>query len=126
VEARCEDRAVDLLEDGVDIAIRAGRPPPDSPFVVSRPLATFERAVCASPKLRAKCSRIDSVAQLPSWLADADLRARRLRPVLAKAKLSPVDVYGLFHAHARGASAVRTVLDHLASKLGASLGASRP
>lgn len=179
VELRCEDRPVDLIEDGVDIAIRAGRPPPDSPFVVSRQLARFERVVCASPRLLAKCGRIESVAKLselpcvvhgarptawefqtpqgmvsivvdgrfrtnnlllvrdavvagvgigwlPSWLADADLRARRLKPVLSGAKLVPVDVYGLFHTHARGAMAVRTVLDYFASRLGASLGGSRP
>ena len=178
VDLRCDDRAVDLIEDGVDIAIRAGRPPPDSPFVVSRQLATFERVLCASPKLLAKLGRIESVAKLselpcvvhgapptawelqtkegltsvtvdgrfrtnnlllvrdaivagagigwlPSWLANADLRARRLKIVLSGAKLAPIDVYGLFHTHSRGGTAVRTVLDYFASRLGASLSTSR-
>jgi DNA-binding transcriptional LysR family regulator len=57
------------------------------------------------------------IAWLPSWLAEADLRARRLKPVLTGAKLSPVEVYGLFHSQVRGATAVRTVLDYLASGL---------
>lgn len=64
LELRFEDRAVNLLEDGVDIAIRAGRPPPDSPFVVARRLASFERVVCASPKLLKKCGPINAVAKL--------------------------------------------------------------
>jgi DNA-binding transcriptional LysR family regulator len=179
VEIRCEDRPVDLLEDGVDIAIRAGRPPPDSPFVVARQLVRFERVVCAAPKLLAKCGRIDSVAKLselpcvvhgapptvwdfqtpegpvsvvvdgrlrtnnlllvrdavvagagigwlPSWLADEHLRARQLKPVLSGSKLPPVEVYALFHTHARGATAVRTVIDYFARKLAASVGMSPP
>jgi len=175
VDLRFEDRAVDLLEDGVDIAIRAGRLPPDSPFVVARQLASFARVVCASPKLLARCGRIDAVAKLsklpcvvhgapptvwefqtpegpesvvvdgrfrtnnllavrdaaaaaigiawlPSWLAEAGLRARRLKIVLPAAKLSPVVVYGLFHAQARSAIAVRSVLDYFSTELRASLG----
>jgi DNA-binding transcriptional LysR family regulator len=175
VELRFEDRTVDLIEDGVDVAIRAGRLPPDSPFIVARQLACFARVVCASPKLLAACGRIDAVAKLaelpcvvhgppptvwefqtpegpetvavdgrlrtnnllavrdavvagagiawlPSWLAAPDLRARRLKPVLPQAHLSPVEVYGLFHTQARGATVVRAVLDYLASELQASPG----
>ncbi|HEY3665852.1 MAG TPA: LysR family transcriptional regulator, partial [Polyangiaceae bacterium] len=54
VEIRFEDRAVDLIEDGIDIAVRAGRAPPDSPFFAARRLASFERVLCASPKLLAE------------------------------------------------------------------------
>lgn len=170
VDLRFEDRAVDLIEDGIDIAIRVGRPPPDSPFVVARRLTSFERVVCASPKLLAKLGQIDSVAKLaelpcvvhgapptvwefetpdgpvsivvdgrlrtnnllavrdaalagvgiawlPSWLVKADLRARRLKPALTQGKLAPLDVYGLFHTQARGATAVGAVLDYLSSEL---------
>jgi DNA-binding transcriptional LysR family regulator len=51
VDLRFEDRLVDLLGDGVDLAIRAGVPPPDSPFVVARHLATVRRLLCAAPSL---------------------------------------------------------------------------
>jgi DNA-binding transcriptional LysR family regulator len=44
-----DDRVVDLLSAGVDIAIRAGITPPDSPFVMARKLVSFERILCASP-----------------------------------------------------------------------------
>ncbi|HEX2674004.1 MAG TPA: LysR family transcriptional regulator, partial [Polyangiaceae bacterium] len=50
VEIRFEDQTADLIRDGVDIAVRAGRLPPDSPFIVGRKIASFERVVCASPK----------------------------------------------------------------------------
>jgi DNA-binding transcriptional LysR family regulator len=51
VDLRFEDRFVDLLGDGIDLAIRAGAPPPDSPFVVARRLATVRRLLCAAPSL---------------------------------------------------------------------------
>lgn len=49
LEVRFEDRAVDLLEEGVDLAIRAGKTAPDSPFIVARSLAQYERILCAAP-----------------------------------------------------------------------------
>jgi len=175
IELRFEDRVVDLLEDGVDVAVRAGRSPPDSPFVVARRLASFERVVCASPRLLAKTGRIDEVAKLaelpcvlhgaaptawefqtadgresvtvdgrlrtnnlvavrdavvaglgigwlPSWLADADLRTRRVKRVLDGATMLPISVYGLFHPQGRANAAVRAVLDCLASELPRSFG----
>ncbi|RYE87467.1 MAG: LysR family transcriptional regulator [Myxococcales bacterium] len=49
VELRLEDRLVDLVGEGVDVAIRAGSPPPDSGSVVARPLFAMTRVVVASP-----------------------------------------------------------------------------
>lgn len=49
LELRLEDRVVDLIADGVDIAVRAGVAPPDSATVCSHPLLTFERVLVASP-----------------------------------------------------------------------------
>lgn len=63
LDLRFEDRAIDLLGDGVDLAIRAGLRPPDSPFVIARKLATAERVLCASPAFLAKY-RISSLAAL--------------------------------------------------------------
>jgi len=175
LEMRFEDRVIDLLEDGVDVAVRAGRAPPDSPFVVARRLATFERVLCASPQLLAKTGRIDEVAKLaelpcvlhgaaptawefqtadgresvtvdgrlrtnnlvavrdavvaglgigwlPSWLAHADLRGRRLKRILDGTTMPAIDVYGLFYPQGRANGAVRAVLDCLASELPRSFG----
>jgi DNA-binding transcriptional LysR family regulator len=49
VELRLEDHLVDLLADGVDVAIRAGVAMPDSPSLIARPLHQFRRVLVASP-----------------------------------------------------------------------------
>lgn len=68
LELRFEDRMVDLIGDGVDVAIRAGTAPPDSPFVVARFLATFERVLCAAPaflKAQGLIAGIDALERIP-------------------------------------------------------------
>jgi DNA-binding transcriptional LysR family regulator len=170
LDLRFEDRAVDLLADGVDLALRAGTLPPDSASLIARMLGSYERVLCASPKLLAKVGPIASlaalakapgiahgtgapewtfttragtetvpiagrlstnslhatrdaivagvgIAWLPLWLAEADLRARRLVRVLPAAKLAMVPIVGLFHKQGRGGGAVRAVLDHLEAAL---------
>lgn len=67
-DLRFEDRFVDLLADGVDLAIRAGIQPPNSPFLVARKIALVERVLCAAPKLLPKLGRmtgIEALASLP-------------------------------------------------------------
>lgn len=49
MELRLEDRAVDIVAEGVDLAIRAGLAPPDSTAYVAHPLTTFPRVLVASP-----------------------------------------------------------------------------
>jgi DNA-binding transcriptional LysR family regulator len=48
VELRLEDRLVDLVGDGVDVAIRAGVEPPDTTEIVAHPLMRYDRVVVAS------------------------------------------------------------------------------
>ncbi|WP_158502440.1 LysR family transcriptional regulator [Vitiosangium sp. GDMCC 1.1324] len=49
IDLRIEDRLIDLVSDGVDLAIRGGAPPPDSTTLVAQPLFRFRRLVMASP-----------------------------------------------------------------------------
>jgi DNA-binding transcriptional LysR family regulator len=63
VELRLEDRAVDLVKDGVDLAIRAAAPP-DRASLVARELATYRRVVCAAPSFLARHGAVDSLAAL--------------------------------------------------------------
>jgi DNA-binding transcriptional LysR family regulator len=49
VDLRLEDQPVDLVADGVDIAVRAGLLPPDTTTLVAQPLAAGERVVVAAP-----------------------------------------------------------------------------
>jgi DNA-binding transcriptional LysR family regulator len=60
---RLEDRAVDLVKEGVDLAIRAAAPP-DHASLVARELATYKRVLCAAPSLLARHGAIDSLAAL--------------------------------------------------------------
>lgn len=63
VELRLEDRAVDLVKEGLDLAIRAAAPP-DQASLVARELATYKRVVCAAPSFLARHGAIDSIATL--------------------------------------------------------------
>jgi len=63
VELRLEDRAVDLVKEGVDLAIRAA-PPPNRASLVARELATYRRVVCAAPSFLARHGTIDSLTKL--------------------------------------------------------------
>ena len=64
LELRFDDRVVDLVEDGIDLALRTGVAPPDSAFIVARPLATYERVLCATPQFIKKHGPLDDVEAL--------------------------------------------------------------
>ena len=49
IDLRLEDHLVDLIGEGVDVALRAGASPPDSTAYVAHPLMTMERILVASP-----------------------------------------------------------------------------
>jgi DNA-binding transcriptional LysR family regulator len=49
IDLRIEDQLVDLVGDGIDVALRGGAPPPDTTAFVAHPLARFPRIVVASP-----------------------------------------------------------------------------
>lgn len=63
IELRLDDRAVDLVKEGVDLAIRAAAPP-NHASLVARELATYGRVVCAAPSFLARHGPIDSVTAL--------------------------------------------------------------
>jgi DNA-binding transcriptional LysR family regulator len=49
LDLRLEDRVVDLVGDGIDVAIRAGVSAPDSDSLVAHVLDAYERVAVASP-----------------------------------------------------------------------------
>jgi DNA-binding transcriptional LysR family regulator len=49
IELRLEDRLIDFIGEGVDVAIRAGAPPPDSTAYQAHRLTTFSRRLVAAP-----------------------------------------------------------------------------
>ncbi len=54
VDLRLEDKIADLVAEGVDIAVRAGQPPPDSTAYVAHPLFAMDRVLVASPSFLRK------------------------------------------------------------------------
>jgi len=50
IDLRLEDQLVDMVAEGVDIAVRAGSPPPDSTAFVAQPLFSTKRVLVAAPR----------------------------------------------------------------------------
>ncbi len=66
VELRLEDRVVDMIGEGVDLALRAGPPPPDSTAFVAHRVATMRRVLVAAPRWLRKHGRVREPEQLAS------------------------------------------------------------
>ncbi len=66
VDLRLEDRAVDLLADGVDVAIRAGVHPPDTASLIARRLG---RARAATVRRTRASYRHDQSKLAPGMIA---------------------------------------------------------
>jgi DNA-binding transcriptional LysR family regulator len=49
VALRLEDRAVEVVSEGIDLAVRAGLVLPDTSRLVAHPIATLERVIVAAP-----------------------------------------------------------------------------
>lgn len=65
IDLRLEDRLVDLVAEGVDVAVRAGNALPDTSSLVARPLFSFARVVVASPaylERRGEPASVEAVA----------------------------------------------------------------
>jgi DNA-binding transcriptional LysR family regulator len=64
IDLRLEDRVVDLLSEGVDVAIRGGLEPPNSDAVIAQPLLSFPRCAVASPRYLRRRGRPRTPADL--------------------------------------------------------------
>jgi DNA-binding transcriptional LysR family regulator len=65
IDLRFLERPVDLIADGVDVAIRGGPlPPPDSTSVIARRVARYTLMFCASPAYLARHGKPGSLADL--------------------------------------------------------------
>jgi len=62
LELRCTDRAINLIQEGVDCVLRVGQP--ENSSMVARPLGQFELMNCASPAYLEKHGVPDSPADL--------------------------------------------------------------
>jgi DNA-binding transcriptional LysR family regulator len=66
IDLRLEDQLVDLVGEGVDVAVRAGSPPPDSTSVVAHPVFRMRRVLVAAPRWLRRHGAIREPAQLSS------------------------------------------------------------
>jgi DNA-binding transcriptional LysR family regulator len=64
IDLRLEDKLVDLVGEGVDVAVRAGSPPPDSTAVLAAPVARMARVFVAAPRWLRKHGSPSEPAQL--------------------------------------------------------------
>jgi DNA-binding transcriptional LysR family regulator len=94
VELRLEDRAVDLVSEGVDVVVRSGSALPDTTALVAVPLASCRRMIVASPEyLRAHGTPRDT-ASLANHAAIGGVGSRSYWPLIEHGQESriPVDV----------------------------------
>lgn len=64
VDLRLEDRLVDLIGESVDLALRAGPPPPDSTGYVAHRIAVMRRVVVAAPRWLKKFGNVRAPEEL--------------------------------------------------------------
>ncbi|MGC4094500.1 MAG: LysR substrate-binding domain-containing protein [Polyangiaceae bacterium] len=50
IDLRLEDQLVDLVAEGVDLAVRAGSPPPDSSAFIAHAIFSMQRVLVAAPR----------------------------------------------------------------------------
>jgi DNA-binding transcriptional LysR family regulator len=62
VDLTMGERTIDLVEEGLDIAVRMV-PPPDSSLIV-RSLATWRHVLCCSPHYIERCGQVHELAEL--------------------------------------------------------------
>lgn len=91
LELRLEERAVDLVGEGVDVAVRAGLSLPQTTSLVAQALATFPRYLVASPSYLRRAGTPRDAAALASRTAIMGVRSG---PVwqLAEAGAPPIAV----------------------------------
>jgi DNA-binding transcriptional LysR family regulator len=96
VELHLEDRLVDLMPEGFDVAIRVGSEPPMSTELVAHPLMTYQRTLVAAPGYLKKhgavsrpevLARHDTLMHLmgptDTWVLRRDETEVRVRPKVA-------------------------------------------
>jgi DNA-binding transcriptional LysR family regulator len=64
IDLRLEDQLVDLVGEGVDLAVRAGSPPPNTTAVVAHPIFAMQRVLVASSRWLRKHGAVREPEQL--------------------------------------------------------------
>jgi DNA-binding transcriptional LysR family regulator len=101
VEVELTDRYVDLVQEGFDLALRAGRGPSSAAArnLMSRVLMHSELRLAAAAELANRVHRVDDLSDLPFVLFRAKQRQQRLVLQTRAGRLHPVLVHGRFVVH---------------------------
>ena len=124
------DHGLDLIEEGVDVAIRFGEPPEGS--FIARKLADSRRVVCATPGYLARhgtprvpgdlaehnCLTLSTRPDFNVWEfgEGADIRAGRLVPLLTEHLHETSSIYAVYPHRRHLSPKVRTFVDFLTGK----------
>ena len=117
------DRKIDLVEDGLDLAIRIGALPQSD--LIARKIGGVHSVVCAAPAYIARHGAIIRLAALsgagilfqPQFIVDDDLAAGRLVRLLPQWQSAELGVYAVYPSRKHLSAKVRTFVDFLASAL---------
>lgn len=102
VHAEFSDRRLDLIEEGIDVAIRITAQPP--PAFVARRLDHDQRVLCASPGYLAQRGRLRRPADLANhecivFVAGQPVETWHLRPTEDAEHTTPIRVSGRLHVN---------------------------
>ncbi len=115
VDLTLNDRVVDIVDEGFDLAVRIGRLDPSS--LVARRLAATQLVVCASPAyLRRRGMAGHGIVMVPTFLAGDALAAGKLVPVLAGWEGEQMGIYAVYPTRLHLSAKVRSFVDFLAER----------
>ena len=103
IDLRLDDRLVDVVAEGIDVAVRAGSPPPDSTAFIAYPVMAMQRIVVAAPRWLRKHGTPREPAQLGRHdvLIQVTPAGTRIRWQLERGDDAvTVDVRGRIRSHA--------------------------
>lgn len=88
-DVRLEDRRLQLLEDGIDVALRVGRLEDSS--LICRRISTMRRVICAAPAYLAKSGRPERFEELAAhrFISYGNLPMEEEWRVLGQGRVSP-------------------------------------
>jgi DNA-binding transcriptional LysR family regulator len=125
LELNLDDRQVDLVEEGFDVAVRIGRLQDSN--LIARKIAPCRQVLCASPAYLAQRGEPERpedllehscIVLLPTFYLGEQLRSGTLKPLLCKFKPQELAVYAVYPERRNLMPKVRAFVDFLVATFG--------
>lgn len=99
LELVLNDRMIDLIEEGMDVAVRLGHPPP--PDAVAREVAYSPRLLVASPAYLQRAAKVEAPEDLAAheYLWFAGLRPDNVLEFARNGKTAKIEAHGRFRVN---------------------------